>query len=698
MFLGTMATGLAIFGLNFFATGYSLSDLTTFFLGKDSRVQERLILQPGTSTGVSIVAGTQNATYVSNPDDLTLPRIELNGTTGVWGYKNRGTDTAAQTFIGSSHTHNGSDSTRIAHGDLTGTGTNSHPTIDTFIASKGQANGLASLDANSKVVQDPASGTSTPGLNKIIMSDGTGKISDAWLSNTITKLGTPTTDSISEGSTNKYYTDERVNAAIGSTSVSAHNDVNFPTTPGNNQVLMYNSGTGQWQNNTSTASINWGAIGGNPNDQIDTLVSQAEAEGGTNTVSKMPSALRLKQAVAQHQGTNTPNLLEVYIGTTTPKTGVKIAGSRLSGQGGIDAYSVLMLHADNPGTSTFTDSAITPKTITANGNVTGTTTVKLGTGSAYFDGTGDYLSVADSDDWALTSTFTIDLWARFSNTNQHQIAGQRVTNNDMWNFYYSGGNLYFQQNVASSTNINLSVAWTPSLSTWYHIALVDNGGTHTFYIDGTQQGSAQYDADTIANIAAALTIGESGAISGMAGCYDELRVSKGIARWTGNFTPPTTAYDPSGGKDTITFTDVTGDGGADLSVIIGSTTSTTGRNFELASGQTSLADSWDTRCDPNLKEVVSEDPLLADQAYERLKLTEIKKWKFKEGGHEVTGVMIDDPNIPEDIIWRLENGQPGGFNGTGFLNFLYSSLKSLITKTEQQKTEIETLKALINPR
>ena len=87
--------------------------------------------------------------------------------------------------------------------------------------------GLASLDGSSKVVQNPASGTSTPGADKIIMSDGTGKANDNWLSDNITKLGTPTTDNISEGSTNKYYTDARVNAAVGSLSVNVHSDSNI---------------------------------------------------------------------------------------------------------------------------------------------------------------------------------------------------------------------------------------------------------------------------------------------------------------------------------------------------------------------------------------------------------------------------------------------------------------------------------------
>lgn len=93
LFLGALAIAMAIFWYNYSALGYSLSDLTTFFLAKDSRVQERLIMQPGTSTGVSIVAGTQTDTWVGNPDDQTLPRIELDGATGEWKFKNRNAGT-----------------------------------------------------------------------------------------------------------------------------------------------------------------------------------------------------------------------------------------------------------------------------------------------------------------------------------------------------------------------------------------------------------------------------------------------------------------------------------------------------------------------------------------------------------------------------------------------------------------------------
>lgn len=160
------------------------------------------------------------------------------------------------------HTHTGSDgTTQIAHDSIIGTGANSHPIIDTFIASKASASGIASLDANSKVIQDPASGTSTPGVSKMPISLGTGKIDDAWLSNNITKLGTPTTDNISEGSTNKYYTDARVNAAVGSLSVNALSDV-IITSPANGQFIKYDGSN--WVNGSSSFSVAFSEITGSP--------------------------------------------------------------------------------------------------------------------------------------------------------------------------------------------------------------------------------------------------------------------------------------------------------------------------------------------------------------------------------------------------------------------------------------------------
>ena len=92
-----------------------------------------------------------------------------------------------------------------------------------------------------------------------------------------------------------------------------------------------------------------------------------------------------------------------------------------------DSYTKLMLHTEGSG-ATFTDSA-TSKTVTANGNVTQTTAqYKFGSKSAVFNGSTDYLSLADSDDWNFgTGDFTIEAWIYLNNyTNENMIYTQIV--------------------------------------------------------------------------------------------------------------------------------------------------------------------------------------------------------------------------------------------------------------------------------
>ena len=81
---------------------------------------------------------------------------------------------------GDSHDHSGGDGAQIDHTGLSNIGTNAHSVIDSFISSKAAANGLASLDGSSKVVQDPANATATPTAGKIPIADGTGKL-DGWI-------------------------------------------------------------------------------------------------------------------------------------------------------------------------------------------------------------------------------------------------------------------------------------------------------------------------------------------------------------------------------------------------------------------------------------------------------------------------------------------------------------------------------------
>jgi hypothetical protein len=266
----------------------------------------------------------------------------------------------------------------------------------------------------------------------------------------------------------------------------------------------------------------------------------------------------------------------VGINTATPSSELTIfGGSTVSatingvpaGQGGIDSYTVTALHMDgvNDGT-TFTDSEITPKTYTANGTAkTKTGEKKFGTASGYFDGSG-WLSSPDSTDFTYgTSPFTIDFWFRPDNGAQESYCVSQGNNTVGQNTVTAGAGAvgFMSYKTGSGYAIAFNAAYTFTSATWYHIAVVrvntDNAATGwRVFIDGVSktltktQGS--WNASLVDSTGNMHIGGWDGA--GNARAYlDEVRISKGIARWTSDFTPPTRAYDtdPLVAQPSVTF-------------------------------------------------------------------------------------------------------------------------------------------------
>lgn len=225
--------------------------------------------------------------------------------------------------------------------------------------------------------------------------------------------------------------------------------------------------------------------------------------------------------------------------------------------------ATFLMHADGAdATTTFTDS-VAAKTITPHGDAqVDTAQSQFGGASALFDGTGDYLTLANSTDFnlgaAASGDFTVDFWARFNTTSG--ALGLFSTNDGStagYQFYYQSSNLRVWS--GTGTDRAFSTSWTPSTGTWYHIAFVRSGSTLTAYVDGVSKGTAT-DGD-FNNDSTGLTIGAVSNTAGnpFNGWIDEFRLYKGTAVWTSGFTRPSSAYAATTANATIVTTTQTAD-------------------------------------------------------------------------------------------------------------------------------------------
>ena len=200
----------------------------------------------------------------------------------------------------------------------------------------------------------------------------------------------------------------------------------------------------------------------------------------------------------------------------------------------VDLKTVLLMHCDGANNSTsFFDNSVYGKTLTAAGDAKMTTAnKKFGTAAATFDGTGDTITAASSSDFAFgTGDFTVEMWVYIISWNSSALYQIPVTSG----FQFGREGTTTKWGVAEA-----GVAWRvqsstlPSTGVWHHVAATRSGTTTRVFLDGTIVASG---TDTSNYAQGSLVIGGS-----FTGQIDELRVSKGIARYTANFTPATEAF------------------------------------------------------------------------------------------------------------------------------------------------------------
>ena len=216
-----------------------------------------------------------------------------------------------------------------------------------------------------------------------------------------------------------------------------------------------------------------------------------------------------------------------------------------------DASTALLLHMDGVDASTtFTDDGNTGHTVTAHGNAQiDTDFKKFGPGSGLFDGTGDYVSIPDHANWFMgTGKFTIDFWFKATDVSGAlSFFQQRQGNSDKIQLrWYGYAPIRFDFIITTGGVETLREYATVSLEAgvWYHFALIRGWGGNVndwaFCLGGTAIGTFT-DSGAWHDEAASFDINNVDS-NYFPGHIDEFRVSKDVARWTADFTPPSRAY------------------------------------------------------------------------------------------------------------------------------------------------------------
>lgn len=210
----------------------------------------------------------------------------------------------------------------------------------------------------------------------------------------------------------------------------------------------------------------------------------------------------------------------------------------------------LLLRMDGPhGSRTFSDLSKNRFVVTASGDaqVTNANT-RYGIGTAIFDGNGDFLSIPSSAEFNFASDFTVEAWL-YRTTSSGIRALIDCRSSDVlgaWSFSILTGNTldFIYQTSAPS---RLTTTSTVPLNQWSHVAAARQGGTLRLFIDGVASATASVSGAINANGSPSVGGGRSTVASTVNGYYytgamADVRVTRGVARYTSSFAPITAPF------------------------------------------------------------------------------------------------------------------------------------------------------------
>lgn len=222
---------------------------------------------------------------------------------------------------------------------------------------------------------------------------------------------------------------------------------------------------------------------------------------------------------------------------------------------------VLSMHMDDAGLTDVKGHAISLGGNAARSGVQS----KFGTYSAIFDGNGDWLETPNHVDFNLGSgNLTVEGWVYISGNSSPDVDGSRGAS--LVNTWTSSGPLggYILSVTGNTTTTGTGIGFdtwsgsgngtlwrcptTISQNQWHHIAAVVNSGVRKCFLNGNEVSGSTITVGagytSFNNFSSALRVGGRGNYPNYPldfnGYIDDVRITKGVARYTANFLIPTT--------------------------------------------------------------------------------------------------------------------------------------------------------------
>jgi hypothetical protein len=216
--------------------------------------------------------------------------------------------------------------------------------------------------------------------------------------------------------------------------------------------------------------------------------------------------------------------------------------------------TVFLQNYDNiaNGTSVISPDVTTKATFTNTGVTISTAVKKYGTGSGSLNGSSSYLAINSNANFGMgSSPFTVEFWMYPTN-----VAGDR----GIFGFHGTGTDHYWGILINATgklktwyrqtTQNNVTGNTTLVANTWYHVAVVRTSDTVDnnlrIYLNGVPDGGRLMTGteNTFSIPTTTAVLGRTyydNSQQYFAGYLDDVRVTKGIARYTTltSFTPPT---------------------------------------------------------------------------------------------------------------------------------------------------------------